>query len=88
MDVLLRWIQNVKNYIGVEAKRCCKDDDLKILVECFEHLNCIWANIYTGLDSLTRWQSDFHCVVGRFELEALVAVDQSLIHVQNDRFFV
>ena len=82
VDVLVIRIKVVQNHTRIARVACRKHDNLEFFSQILEDLPAIWPNVYARFDNLACWKLNrkFDVV---FDVQILIAVDQSLIKVKN-----
>jgi hypothetical protein len=63
-----------------------EDYDLKLFAHAFEESHCIGADINSNLN-LEAFDGDVELDIG-FDLSVFIAVNESLVEVQDESFFV
>ncbi len=86
LNIFMVWIYIVQNGVSIGLMRCGENDNLKILVCFLKALHDIGPNINTDLDYLFVWKIDLKDDVWLFCIDIVDTMNQSLIHVKDNRF--
>ncbi len=81
------WVQVVKYHIGITRMRCSENNNLKVFSQVFKNLFCVRPDVDTCFNNFSCRKLDRQFNIMR-RGQAVVAMNQSLIQVKYDTFFV
>lgn len=88
LDVLLVWVDVVKNGISVDLVTSCEDNDLEVLSGFLKALHYERPDVDASIHGVFIWEVYLKYDIRVLCLDVVDAVDQGLVHVENHQFFL
>lgn len=88
LDVLVVGVNVIQDGICVYLMTGGKDDDLEVLVCLFETLHDIWSDVDARIDGLFVGEVDLEDDIRVLSFNVINAVNQSLVHVEDDQLLL
>lgn len=87
LNQLVFGVEVVQYNISIARMGGCEYKDLKVLAQLFKALSCVRPNVNPCLDDVSAWEFDRQYDIRRYR-RVFIAMDQRLIEIKNDRFFI
>ena len=84
LDVLALRIKVIHDYVGVAGVAGCEDNDFKVFRKGPQDIDCMGTYVDAGFDFLASRKLYFYLNVVR-QVDGVVAVDEGLVQVKDDR---